>query len=56
MYFPSSVDGMSTYSTVESVFEQVVDTHFEPYAVWVSLDYSRITAQIWYCSPIVSAT
>jgi len=56
MYFPSSVDGMSTYSTVESVFVQVVDTHFEPYAVWVSLDYSRITTHIWYCSPIVGTS
>ncbi len=55
MYFPSSVDGMSTYSTVRSMFGLVVDTHFEPYVVWVLLDYNRITAQIWYYSPIVGA-
>ena len=34
---------MSTYSTVRSMFVQVVDTRFEPYVVWVLEDYSRIT-------------
>ena len=56
MYFPSSVDGMSTYSTVRSMFGQVVDTRFEPYIVWILLDYSRITEQIWNNSPIVGAS
>ena len=37
------------------MFVQVVDTHCEPYLVWVLQDYSRITAQIWYYSPIVGA-
>ena len=56
MYFPSSVDGMSTYSTVRSMFVQVVDTRFEPYVVWVLQDYSRITAQFRRSLPIVSAS
>jgi len=56
MYFPSSVDGMSTYSTVRSMFGLVVDTHFEPYVVWVLQDYNRITAQFRRSLPIVSAS
>ena len=55
MYFPSSVDGMSTYSTVRSMFVEVVDTRFEPYLVWVLQDYSRITAQFRRSLPIVGA-